>query len=197
MKNSISIFSSLLLLTFFFQGYGQIDESYKGSCYKIKFIKKGIDVPDSLILPVYQKHGFEIVENAVYDLIVDGKKKFQSLIFNIDSNIISISQNWYFIDGESMIPDTTLIHKDQKLKIRLLWIDQGVGGIPSKVGSKDYNINYVKDNKYCKMEYAKVDDSDLPNAFYYFTGYPLKKIVMKNGKPFFVDKTTYMKVRRK
>lgn len=54
--------------------YGHIDINNYGGCFVIQFLNRKSVVPDTAILPVYQEHGFQIIENGVYDFVIDGKK---------------------------------------------------------------------------------------------------------------------------
>lgn len=78
--------------------------------------------PDSAILPVYQKHGFQIIENGVYDFVIDRNKYFQSLVIQIDSSSFSISQDWSFENGKKILPDTIKFSSTQEINIRMVTV---------------------------------------------------------------------------
>lgn len=186
----------LIILTISKISLGQIDLDNNSNCNKIQFILKNTSPPDSLILPIFQRHGFQIIENDVYDFVINGKKFFQSFLINIDSSAFSISQCWYFDNGVIKIPDTIHFYSTDKIEIRLLTIDNGVGGMPFKVG-KYYNVCFLRSEKYCRMQYAYIDNNEMFDGLYYFTGYGWKKIKMKKGKPFLCETTGQYQLRRK
>jgi hypothetical protein len=175
---------------------GQIFVDNTSNCYKIQFALKNTSPTDSILLPVFQRHGFQIIENGVYDFVINGKKFFQSLLIKIDSSTFSISQNWNFNNGILNIPDTIYFHSTDNIEIRLLTINQGVGGLPFKVG-KDYKISFIKSDKYCRLQYVSIDNNELFDGLYYFTGYGWKKVKMKKGKPFLCEATGQYQLRRK
>jgi len=178
--------------------YGQIDMDYHNDCFVIQFEKKNSSVPDSLILPVYQEHGFQIIENGVYDFIIDGKKYFQALLLNINSLGFKISKNWEFFGEEQIIKDTSLSFlSTQDIKIRMVTIDQGRGGLPFTVGSKDYVVKFMPSSKYCRLKNSVITTGpEIVQGHYYFTGYGWKKIKIVSGKPYLCDETGEFQLRR-
>lgn len=166
--------------------------------YIIQFKHKNMTVLESMILPTYQEHGFYIVKNGVYDFIVNGKKYFQTLVLDITENGFYISQDWDFTNGIQKISDSTFINIDSDLQIRLLSINNGVGGIPTKTKKEDYAIQIKKTDKYCRFKDAKFISKDGESiGHYYFTQYGLKNLKMKKGKPYMCEKTGDYVLRRK
>lgn len=166
--------------------------------YIIQFKHKNMSVLESMILPTYQEHGFFIVKNGVYDFIVNGKKYFQTLVLDITENGFYISQDWDFINGIEKISDSTFINIDAGLQIRLLSINNGVGGIPTKTKKEDYAIQIKKTDKYCRFQDARFRSKDGESiGHYYFTQYGLKNLTKKKGKPYMCEKTGDYALRRK
>lgn len=177
--------------------YSQIDVNYVGDCYVIEFVQKSSVVADSAILPVYQKHGFHIIENGVYDFVIDGKKYFQALLLNIDRSGFKITKNWEFIGEKQIIKDTVSFLSTQDIKIRMVTIDKGRGGLPFTVGSKDYNIKFIPSAKYCRLKNSVITTGkEIVQGHYYFTGYGWKKIKIVSGKPYLCDETGEFQLRR-
>ena len=193
----IKYFLIKLLVIIALTSWGQNSTNYVENCYKIQFILKDSIPPDSIIIPVYQEHGFEIIENGVYDFVIDRKKYFQALILDIDSSSFSISENWSFVNGKKVAPDTVTFTSTQDIKIRMVTINNGIGGLPFKASSKDYDILFIKDDKYCKMENAIINDGQEFDGLYYFTGYGWKKIKMIEGKPYLCEPNGQYRMRRK
>jgi hypothetical protein len=196
MRQIIVITLSFYLLFFYKTAFGQIEMNNSSDCHKIQFVLKNTSPPDSTILPVFQKHGFQLIDNGVYDFVINGKKYFQSYLFNISNSGFSISQNWTIENGNLRTTDTLNFSTSDKIEIRLVTIDKGVGGLPFKVG-KDYDINFVKSDKLCKMKYANIDTNNEFDGLFYFTGYGWKKMKMKKGKPFLCEASGQYQLRRK
>lgn len=176
--------------------FGQVETNSKSDCFKIQFVLKNTSPPDSIILPVFQKHGFHLIENGVYDFVINGKKYFQSYLSSISNSGFSISQNWTVENGKLFTPDTLNFILTDKIEIRLVSINNGVGGLPFKVG-KNYDINFIKSDNLCKMNYANIDTNYEFDGLYYFTSYGWKKMKMKNGKPYLCESTGQYQLRRK
>lgn len=176
--------------------FGQIEMNSTSECYKIQFVLKDSSPADSTILPVFQKRGFQLIENGVYDFVINGKKYFQSYLLSINNSSFSISQNWTVENGKLYTPDTIHFSATDKIEVRLVTIDKGVGGLPFEVG-KDYDVSFVKSNKMCKMKYANIDTNQEVDGLFYFTGYGWKKMKMKKGKPFLCEATGQYQLRRK
>ena len=178
--------------------YSQIDVNHLDGCYVIQFLQKNTVVPDSAILPVYQKQGFQIVENGVYDFVIDGKKYFQSLVIKIDNSGFRISQNWEFVDINEVVKDTVNFSSSQDIKIRLVSIDKGRGGLPFSVGGKDYSITFIRSKKYCRVKNAVITTGkEIVQGHFYFTDYGWKKIKIVKGKPYLCDESGEFQQRRK
>ena len=175
---------------------GQIDMNCISECYKIQFILKNSTPPDSTILPVFQRHGFHLIENGVYDFVINGKKYYQSYLLKIGNSSFSISQNWAFENGNLRLADTLNFSSSDKIEIRMVSIDNNRAGLPFKVG-KDYNISFIKSDKLCKMKCAYIDTNIEFDGLYYFTDFGWKKIKMKKGKPYFCEATGQFQLRRK
>ena len=95
-----------LMLSIFNIVIGQSDKNYSSTCYKIQFEHKDSVITDSIIIPFYNSRGFQIIENGVYDFIIDRKKYYQSLLLKIDKSGYWISQNWEFINNNQIVKDT-------------------------------------------------------------------------------------------
>jgi len=167
-------------------------------CYNIRFVHRDSILVDSMILPIYQKRGFILVKNGVYDYVIDGKKYFQSLLLNIDNNGFWITTNWEFNQENQIINDSLYFNINQDLSIRCLTIDKGVGGLPFKVENKKYDIEIIKENKYCRIKNAVIPTGkEIAMGHFYFTGYGWKMLKMTNGKPFLCEDTGEYLLRRK
>ena len=153
-----SFIITVIVLTFVASpSWGQIETNNTSDCYKIQFSLKNQPNPHSAIIPLYQKHGFQLVENGVYDFIINGKKYFQCLLTQIDSLNFSITRNWFFENGTLITKDILIFSFADNITLRLLTINNGIGGLPFKVG-KDYKIDFLKSNYHCKMNSANIDD---------------------------------------
>ncbi|WP_149242317.1 hypothetical protein [Dyadobacter sp. 32] len=193
--DKIKIVFALLFLCFR-TSFGQSEMNQTCDCYKIKFVLKNSSAADSTIHPVFQKHGFQLIENGGYDFVINGKKYFQSFLLSIDNSSFSISQNWTFENGKLYTADTLNFSATDKIEVRLVTIDKGVGGLPFKVG-KDYDVSFVKSDKMCKMKYANIDSNHEFDGLFYFTSYGWKKMKMKKGKPFLCEATGQYQLRRR
>jgi hypothetical protein len=168
------------------------------NCYKIQFVHKDSVFVDSLIIPVYQTRGFQIIENGVYDLIIDGDKYFQSLVLSIDSSGFWISKNWDFKGYNQVIKDSVFFSTDHELEVRIVSIDKGVGGLPFSVGNKKYNIKIIQSKEYCRSKNAFIKiGKEITLGHYYFTAYGWKIIRMKKGKPYLRETSGEYLLRRK
>ncbi len=182
--------SGLLLIT------NQIIEKCDGD-YVVRFKNREITVKDSMILPTYQKQGFYVVKNGVYDFVINGKKHFQSVVLNIHENGFFISKNWNFEDDFHRVADSIFIDIKASIQIRLVSINNGVGDIPIVTETNDYEIQIIKNDKYCKFIDAKFSSLDGETiGHYYFTFYGLKNLKMKGGKPYLCEKTGDYLLRR-
>lgn len=166
--------------------------------YIIQFKRKNMTVLESMILPSYQEHGFYITKNGVYDFVVNGKKYFQTVVLDISENGFYIAMDWDFVNGTQKILDSTFIDINSDLQIRLLSINNGVGGISTKAKNEDYEIQIKKTDKYCRFKDAKFMSKDGESiGHYYFTLYGLKNLKMKKGKPYICEKSGDYVLRRK
>lgn len=164
----------------------------------IRFKNKNMFVLESMILPYYQEHGFYIVKNGVYDFIINGKKYFQAVVLNINENGFYISKDWNFVNYNQTIKDSTFININSTIQIRLLNINNGVGGIPTRIKTEDYDVQIINTNKYCKLLNAEfISKEGKTTGHYYFTGYGLKNLKMKKGIPYLCEKTGDYLLRRK
>jgi len=166
--------------------------------YIIQFKHRNMTIFESMILPTYQEHGFYIVKNGVYDFVVNGKKYFQAVVLDINENGFYIAKDWYFDNSIQKIANSTFININSDIQIRLLSINKGVGGIPTKTKKEDYDIQIIKSNKYCQFRDAEFISKDGESiGHYYFTQYGLKYLKMKKGKPYLCEKTGDYVLRRK
>jgi hypothetical protein len=175
--------------------FGQVDKS---TCKVIQFLHKDSLSSESKILPVYHPRGFMIIKNGVYDFVINGKKYYQALVINIDSSKLYISQNWEFNGDFETIKDTLSFLINQELKVRLVSIDKGFGGLPYKVNNKDYLITVTETDKYCQLKNAVITTGkEIVQGHYYFTAYGLKNIKIIKGKPYLCEDTGEYILRRK
>jgi hypothetical protein len=188
----------LVFIFFIVSQLGQNSNAQTIDCYNIRFAHKDSILVDSMILPIYQKRGFLLVKNGVYDFVIDGKKYFQSLLLNIENNGFWIATDWEFSQENQMINDSIHFKINQDLNIRCLTIDKGVGGLPFKVDNKKYNIEIVKGSSYCRVKNAVITTGkEIAMGHFYFTGYGWKMLKMVKGKPFLCEETGEYILRRK
>lgn len=186
-------FISLLLSVF---SYGQ-DKNIDSNCYVIQFINKQAEGTSVEIGPEYNPLGFYLLNNGVYDFIIDGKKYFQSLLLKIDKEGFEISRNWESSISDDKIHDTMRFSINQNIQIRLVWINNGVGGLPSRTKLTDYKVSIVPTDKYCLLKDVKMKDKDQEYiGHFYFTAYGLKEIRMVKGKPYLVETNGEFILRR-
>jgi hypothetical protein len=169
-----------------------------GGEFIIMFRKRNMTVLESMILPTYQEHGFYIIKNGVYDFVVNGKKYFQAVVLDVNEDGFLISKDWNFDNGVQIMTDSTFINIKSNIQIRLLSINNGVGGFPTRTKNGDYDIQILKSDKYCKFVNAEFMSKDGKSiGKYYFTQYGLKNLKMKNGKPYLCEETGDYALRRR
>lgn len=166
--------------------------------YIVQFKHRNRSGLDSMILPTYQEHGFYIIENGVYDFIVNGNKHFQSVVLDINNKGFHIAKDWSFENGIQKTEDPIFVSIESEIKIRLLSINNGVGGIPTRTKTEDYEVQIIESDKYCRFRDAEFMSKDGESiGHYYFTQYGLKYLKMKNGKPYLCEITGDYVLRRK
>ncbi|MBF2710067.1 hypothetical protein [Flavobacterium soyangense] len=191
MKTTISI------LTFIFSVsvYGQNIESGK-NCKVVQFVNKDSINSSSKINPIFNKRGFYLVTNCVYDFIIDGKKYFQSILLKIDNDKFYISKNWETKTDNEIISDTIAVSINQEIRIRTVSIDKGVGNIPSRTNPNKYNVTIV-DSDYCRFQNAEIlSKGNKYFGHYYFTEIGLKKLKIVNGKALLCEENGDFLLRR-
>lgn len=190
--------NKLLILTLLMNimiSFGQVGKS---TCKVIQFSHKDSLSRESKINPIYHPRGFFIVKNGVYDFVINGKKYYQALVTNIDSNAIYISQNWEFNGYSETIKDILSFPINQDLKVRLISTDKGIGNLPFKVDNTNYKISVIETDKFCKLKNTVITTGkEIVQGHYYFTAYGLKNIKIVKGTPYLCDDTGEYILRRK
>lgn len=177
MKKTISILIFLLSVSL----SGQNIEIGK-DCRVIQFTNKDFINSISKIDPIYNKKGFILVTNGVYDFIIDGKKYFQSILLKIEKDKFYISKNWETKENNEIISDSIAISINQEIRIRTISIDKGVGNIPSRTNPKNYIVSIVASD-HCKFQNAEiVSKGNKYFGHYYFTELGLKKLKIVDKK---------------
>ena len=188
------IFYFLLILTA--HSYGQ-DINLDSNCYMIQFVSKQAKETDPNISPEYQTKGFYLLKNGVYDFIIDGKKYFQSILLRVDRDGFQISKNWESTSSGEKIIDSIKFSINQNIQIRLVSINNGVGGLPFRTKTSDYNVSIVPTEKYCMLKDVKIKSKDQTYiGHFYFTAYGLKEIKMVKGKPYLIEPSGEYIMRR-
>ena len=183
MKHRLIFF--LLLFSAF--SYGQ-DKNIDSICYVIQFTNKQLQETNPNITPEYQPKGFYLLKNGVYDFIINGKKYFQSILLRIDKDGFQISKNWESTSSDEKILDSIKFSINQNIQIRLVSINNGVGGLPFRTKTSDYNVSIVPTEKYCMLKDVKIKSKDQTYiGHFYFTAYGLKEIKMVKGKPYLIE----------
>jgi hypothetical protein len=188
-KRNSEMKRTLLFFLLFFSTYlyGQ-EENTDSTCYVIQFISKRVQETNPNITPEYQPKGFYLLKNGVYDFIIDGKKYFQSILLRIDKDGFQISRNWESTSSGEKILDSTKFSINQNIQIRLVSINNGVGGLPFKTKTSDYHISIIPTEKYCMLKDVKITSKDQTYiGHFYFTAYGLKEIKMVKGKPYLIE----------
>ena len=167
------------------------------TCYVIEFRNKNILDSAIAISPLYQPKGFYLVNNGVYDLIIDGKKYFQSILLKVEKDHFYIAQNWESErEGEQVI-DTLKFSIRQKIQLRLVTINNGVGGLPFRTKMDDYVVSTLPAKEYCKLKHVKMNTrGNVYLGHFYFTAYGFKEIKMVKGKAFLVEPNGEYIIRR-
>lgn len=188
----------LLIVTFIcsFCLYGQ-DRNDK-SCRVIQFVNKDSIKSISKLTPIYNKRGFYLVTNGVYDFVIDGKKYFQSILLKIEKDKFYISQNWESKELNEVISDSIEISINQEIQIRMVSIDSGVGNMPSRTNSKKYDVTIIPTEEYCGFENVKIlSKGKKYYGHYYFTELGFKKIKLIDKTPFLCEENGEHILRRK
>lgn len=158
------------------------------TCYSIQFKKKALLDSVVNITPEYNPKGFYLVNNGVYDFVIDGKKYFQSILLKIEKDKFYIAKDWESGKEEEKIIDTLGFSIDQKIQIRMVSINNGIGGLPFRTKIEDYIVSTVLADQYCKLKHVKINSKESTYlGHFYFTAYGLKEIKMVKGKPYFVE----------
>jgi hypothetical protein len=176
----------IALHLFAFASFGQ-DHNYNKGCNVVKFASK--KHTDSMILnPNYHPKGFYLVTNQVYDLVVDGKSYYYSLILKIEADRFIVATKWESADSGDKIIDTLTILTSQKIQVRMLTINNGRAGLPFKTKNEDFIVSIIPAENYC---FAKYVPFETPKSKYithqYFTQYPNKHIRIQKGRAYFID----------
>ena len=180
-----TIFFFLLVLSA--HSYGQ-DKNIDSTCYVIQFISKQVQETNPNITPEYQPKGFYLLKNGVYDFVIDGKKYFQSILLRIDKDGFQISRNWESTGSGEKIIDSIKFSINQNIQIRLVSINNGVGGLAFRTKTSDYEVSIIPTEKYCMLKDVKITSKGQTYfGHFYFTAYGLKEIKMVKGKPYLVE----------
>jgi hypothetical protein len=192
---------SLLTLFFLFWGFfiiAQNDKSIEKSCLVIQYISKDADssaLADK-ISTNYHPQGFILSENCVYDFIIDDNTYLYSILHKIENDKFSIIRDWDCEINSNTKPDTLQFSINQKIDLRVLIIENGIGGLPKKIKSKKYKTSIIQSQKYCEIENTEVFKKDITyKGHFYFTGYGLKKIIIVDGRPYLYEGSVLSSLR--
>ncbi|SFD64941.1 hypothetical protein [Flavobacterium phragmitis] len=181
----------LLISTILFIGIFSVNGQnikIENGCHVIQFANKDSLNSISKLNPIYNKRGFYLLKNGVYDFIIDGKKYFQSLLLKIEKDKFFISKNWQSEESNDFIADSIEVRINQKIQIRMISIDNGVGNLPSRTNLKDYNVTIVPTQEYCSLKSIPITNNGKTyNGHYYFTEIGLKKIKILNKTPYLCE----------
>lgn len=189
----------LLIVTFLFSFcfYGQDIRNDK-SCKVIQFVDKDSLNSASILAPIYNKTGFYLVTNGVYDFVIDGKKYFQSILLKIENDKFYISKNWESNEQNEKVLDSIEILINQKIQIRMVSIDNGVGNMPTLTSLKKYSVSIIPTDEYCRFENAEiVTNGKKYFGHYYFTALGLKKLKIVNKIAYLCDEGGEFTLRRR
>lgn len=189
----------IIILTFIytFSFYGQSKEIEK-DCWIIQFVNKDSINSISKLTPIYNKRGFYLVTNGVYDFVIDGKKYFQSILLKIENDKFYISKNWQSNEQSEIISDSIAISINQEIQIRMVSIDKGVGNMPTRTNLKKYNVTIIPTDKYCRFENLEISSKGKKYlGHYYFTEIGFKKLKIVNETPFLCEENGEFILRRK
>ena len=188
----------IIVLTFIcsFSFYGQNKEIDK-DCRIIQFVNKDSINSISKLTPIYNKRGFYLVTNGVYDFVIDGKKYFQSILLKIENDKFYISKNWQSNEQSETISDSIAISINQEIQIRTVSIDKGVGNMPTRTNLKKYNVAIIPTDKYCRFENVEILSKGKKHlGHYYFTEIGFKKLKIVNETPFLCEENGEFILRR-
>lgn len=188
----------IIILTFIytFSFYGQ-DKEIDKDCRIIQFVNKDSISTTSKLTPIYNKRGFYLVTNGVYDFVIDGKKYFQSVLLKIENDKFYISKNWQSNEQNEIISDSIAISINQEIQIRMVSIDNGVGNMPTRTNLKKYNVTIIPTDKYCRLENVEIVSTGKKHlGHYYFTEKGLKKLKIVNETPFLCEENGEFILRR-
>ncbi|OXA87289.1 hypothetical protein B0A66_16895 [Flavobacterium hercynium] len=160
------------------------------NCNIIQFINKDSLSSISKLNPLYNKRGFYLLKNGVYDFIIDGKKYFYSLILKIEKDKFFISKNWQSEENRDIISDSIEIQINQEIQIRMVSIDKGTGNFPTRTKLKDYNVTITTNDNYCGLKSILIkNEKETRHGHYYFTKLGLKRIKILNKTPYLCDES--------
>ena len=173
-------------------------QNQKNDWKVIRFTHKDSINSQTKITPLYNKRGFDLVVNGVYDFIIDGKKHFQSIILKIEEDKFYISENWESSEDKAIISDSIKVDINQNIQIRLLSMKDGVGELPIRTHLDDYKVTIVPSEKYTTMQNTDVIFKDKKKwAYYYFTKIGFKKLIIVDNTPYFCEDNRQIILRRK
>jgi len=185
------LFVALALFTTL-QVFGQNEKP----CMVIQFLHEDSLLSKPNLTTSYQPAGFYLVPNGVYDFIIDGKKYFQAILLAVDNKGFSISTNWETNGKTEIVKDTLSFLIDQKIQLRMISMDDGVGGLPVK--TKNYIVSVTFNDDYCN--FGPIEISEKGNkvlGHVYFTAAGLKAIKIVDGKAYLCEKGKEYALRRK
>ncbi len=164
----------------------------------IRFTHKDSINNESKITPIYNKRGFDLIQNGVYDFIIDGKKHFQSILLKIEDDKFYISENWESNETKAKILDSIEVNINQNIQIRLLSIKDGIGELPFRTKTDDYKLTILPSKKYSYMQNTEVIFNDKKKwGYYYFTKIGFKKLIIVNNTPYLCEDNRQIILRRK
>ncbi len=185
----------ILMLILSISVYGQNIDIGK-ECRAIQFVNKDSINSISKLTPIYNKRGFLLVTNGVYDFIIDGKKYFQSIVLRIENDRFYISKNWESKTENEIISDTVEVSINQEIRIRTVSIDKGIGNIPSRTNPKIYKVSIIKSD-FCRFKNVEILSKGIKYfGHYYFTEIGIKKILILDQKALLCEENGEFILRR-
>lgn len=184
-----------MLLTFSIQSFGQ--DVKENDCNVIQFRHKEYLDSTIQLTPEYHPRGFYLLTNGVYDFVIDEKKYFQSILLKVSKDKFYISNNWESTSEGEIINDTLAFSINREIQIRMVSINNGVGGLPSKTRAQDYCVSILSNEKYCTLKSVRIaSKNQIYIGHFYFTAIGLKGIKIVKGKPYLVEERGEYIMRR-
>ncbi|OXB04675.1 hypothetical protein [Flavobacterium pectinovorum] len=196
LSQKLKILITAILSFYIFSANGQNTEFDK-RCRIIEFINKDSINSISKLTPLYNKRGFYLLQNGVYDFVIDGKKYFQSLILKIEKDRFFITKNWQSEENNEIISDSIEVLINQEIQVRMVSIDKGVGNLPTRTNLKKYNVTIIPNENYCSLKNIEIISKEKTYlGHYYFTERGLKKIKIIKNTPYLCEENGEFILRR-